>query len=128
MRITSMLRPMTAMLCVCLAAGMVAGCAGGPPTSPVDPGLKKGSLGGMEVIGYLVGPDTEGGPLTVYDIPPSTSSVVQPNALATLKPGSVDEAGIAVLEGRYIWAAGRGSSGAVPEIRVDGIQPVEAKQ
>lgn len=128
METTRQLLRMIAALALCLAVGMLAACSGGPPSDPVAPGVTSGLLGGMEVVGYLAAPDTEGGPWTVFDSSPSTSSVVQPKALATLKPGSVDQAGIAALDGRYIWAAGRGSSGAIPEIQVDGIQPAEVKR
>jgi len=128
MRIRSLLHAFIAVLTVSLAAGLLAGCTGEPPSGPVDPGVEKGSLGGVEVVGYLIGLDSESGDAwTVYAEMPGSSSSVQPKALATLIPGSVDQGGIAALEGRFIWAAGRGSSGSVPEIRVDGIEIAEEK-
>jgi hypothetical protein len=111
---------------LCLAALTLTACTGGVPKGPVSPGLKAGKLSGMEVVGYLARPDTQDGAWTVYDIKPGPSSAIQPKALATLRAGSVDKAGIEALDGRYIWAAGRASGDAeVPEIRVDGIEVVQ---
>lgn len=98
----------------------VAGCTGSPPTEAVSPGVDKGWLGGVEVVGYVE--NSSEGVWSVYDIAPGPDSSKQPTLLATLRPGSVDAGGIKALEGRYIWAAGRGS-GDVPEIKVDGIEP-----
>jgi len=105
---------------------VVAGCSTGPPTAPVKPGYTTGSAGSAEVVGYLSRSDLEGGFWAVYDIPPSPSSAQQPRILAVLVPGSVDESGIAALNGRYVRAAGRVSGGpsirmAGPEILVDAI-------
>jgi len=121
-----------AALALLFAAGAMnmAGCAAGPPTGPVKAGYKAGSLGSAEVVGYLSRSDLEGGFWAVYSSP-TTSSVVPPKILAVLLPGSVDEGGIAALDGRYVWAAGRVSEGvsirmAGPEILVDGIDAVQA--
>ena len=121
-----------AILAILLAVGgtTLAGCEAGPPTGPVKAGYKAGSLGSAEVVGYLSRSDLEGGFWVVYSSP-TTSSVVPPKVLAVLLPGSVDEGGIAALDGRYVWAAGRVSGGAStrmagPEILVDGIDAVQA--
>ena len=121
-----------AILAILLAVGgtTLAGCEAGPPTGPVKAGYKAGSLGSAEVVGYLSRSDLEGGFWVVYSSP-TTSSVVPPQVLAVLLPGSVDEGGIAALDGRYVWAAGRVSGGAStrmagPEILVDGIDVVQA--
>jgi hypothetical protein len=105
----------------------VTGCAAGPPKGPVQPGFKKLGTGGAEVVGYLGRADLEGGFWTVQRAPMTSSA--QPVVLAVLLPGSVDEQGIAALEGRYVWASGRLATGgsirmAGPEIRVDGIDTV----
>jgi len=114
------------MILFALVGLTVPSCDAGPPSAPVKPGYTTGSLGSAEVVGYLSRSDLEGGFWAVYDAPPSASSVVQPKILAVLLPGSVDEPGIAALNGRYVWAAGRVSGGvstrmAGPEILVDGI-------
>jgi len=121
-----------AALVILLAVGgtILVGCNAGPPTGPVKAGYKTGSLGSAEVVGYLSRSDLEGGFWVVYSLP-TTSSVAPPNVLAVLLPGSVDESGIAALDGRYVWAAGRVSGGAStrmagPEILVDGIDVVQA--
>jgi len=121
-----------AILAILLAVGgtTLAGCEAGPPTGPVKAGYKAGSLGSAEVVGYLSRSDLEGGFWVVYSSP-TTSSVVPPKVLAVLLPGSVDEGGIAALDGRYVWAAGRVSASAStrmagPEILVDGIDAVQA--
>jgi len=121
-----------AALVILLAVGgtILVGCDAGPPTGPVKAGYKTGSLGSAEVVGYLSRSDLEGGFWVVYSLP-TTSSVAPPNVLAVLLPGSVDESGIAALDGRYVWAAGRVSGGAStrmagPEILVDGIDAVQA--
>jgi len=121
-----------AALVILLAVGgtILVGCNAGPPTGPVKAGYKTGSLGSAEVVGYLSRSDLEGGFWVVYSLP-TTSSVAPPNVLAVLLPGSVDESGIAALDGRYVWAAGRVSGGAStrmagPEILVDGIDAVQA--
>jgi len=121
-----------AALAILLAVGgtTLVGCDAGPPTGPVKAGYKAGSLGSAEVVGYLSRSDLEGGFWVVYSSP-TTSSVVPPQVLAVLLPGSVDEGGIAALDGRYVWAAGRVSGGAStrmagPEILVDGIDVVQA--
>jgi len=103
-----------------LIAGFALGCTGEPPTGPVSPGVTVGSLGGIEVVGYLA---DDGGVWTVLDADPTAADTTDPAALAVLVAGSVDEAGIAALEGRYIWAAGTSSdtSAEVPQIKVDGI-------
>lgn len=110
------------MLAVVLATSVtvVAGCTGGPPKGPVPPGVESGSLGGMEVIGYLA---RVSGAWTVFDADPTAADGAEPKALATLVPGSVDEGGIAALDGRYIWAAGPSSDSQsdTPKIKVDGI-------
>ncbi|HEY5433510.1 MAG TPA: hypothetical protein VIL06_08930 [Coriobacteriia bacterium] len=121
-----------AALAILLAVGgtTLVGCDAGPPTGPVKAGYKAGSLGSAEVVGYLSRSDLEGGSWVVYSLP-TTSSVAPPNVLAVLLPGSVDEGGIAALDGRYVWAAGRVSGGAStrmagPEILVDSIDVVQA--
>ena len=121
-----------AALAILLAVGgtTLVGCDAGPPTGPVKAGYKTGSLGSAEVVGYLSRSDLEGGSWVVYSLP-TTSSVAPPNVLAVLLPGSVDEGGIAALDGRYVWAAGRVSGGAStrmagPEILVDSIDVVQA--
>lgn len=114
----------SAVLVTLLVAATIAGCTGGPPKEAVGPGVDKGWLGGIEVVGYLEGSASAGEEWAVYDVKPSADSAVQPRILATLRPGSVDAGGIEALEGRYVWAAGRGS-GDVPEIKVDGIEPAE---
>jgi hypothetical protein len=121
-----------AALAILLAVGgtTLVGCDAGPPTGPVKAGYKAGSLGSAEVVGYLSRSDLEGGFWVVYSSP-TTSSVAPPQVLAVLLPGSVDEGGIAALDGRYVWAAGRVSGGAStrmagPEILVDGIDVVQA--
>ena len=121
-----------AALVILLAVGgtILVGCDAGPPTGPVKAGYKTGSLGSAEVVGYLSRSDLEGGFWVVYSLP-TTSSVAPPNVLAVLLPGSVDESGIAALDGRYVWAAGRVSGGAStrmagPEILVDSIDVVQA--
>jgi len=103
-----------------LSATVVAGCTGGPPKGPVSAGVESGALGGMEVVGYLARADST---WTVFDVDPTAADGTEPNALATLVSGSVDEGGIEALDGRYIWAAGRSSDGKsdTPEIKVDGI-------
>lgn len=110
-------------LAILFIATTVAGCTGGPPTKAVSSGVDKGWLGGVEVVGY-VEPSSKDNEWSVYDIAPGPDSSRQPRLLATLLPGSVDAGGIKALEGRYIWAAGRGS-GDVPEIKVDGIEPAQ---
>jgi hypothetical protein len=83
----------------------------------------------MEVVGYLERSDAQDGTWNVFDVKPGPSSSIQPKVLAVLRPGSVEENGIAALDGRYIWASGRawsGGSGAVPEIQVDGIETAQA--
>ena len=121
-----------AALAILLAVGgtTLVGCDAGPPTGPVKAGYKAGSLGSAEVVGYLSRSDLEGGFWVVHSLP-TTSSVAPPNVLAILLPSSVDEGGIAALDGRYVWAAGRVSAGAStrmagPEILVDGIDVVLA--
>lgn len=111
------------VLVTLLIAATLTGCTGGPPEDAVGPGVDKGWLGGVEVVGYIERSSTEG-EWDVYDLKPGPDSSLQPKLLATLRPGSVDAGGIKALEGRYIWAAGRGS-GDVPEIKVDGIEPAE---
>jgi hypothetical protein len=120
-----------ATLAILLAVGgtTLVGCDAGPPTGPVKAGYKAGSLGSAEVVGYLSRSDLEGGFWAVYGLP-TTSSVAPPKVLAVLLPGSVDEGGIAALDGRYVWAAGRVSGGAStrmagPEILVDSIDVVQ---
>lgn len=107
----------------------VAGCAAGPPKGAVPAGFKKVGAGGAEVVGYLGRSDLEGGFWAVYGSSVESSSGGAPAVLAVLLPGSVDEAGIAALDGRYVWAAGRLVTGASirmagPEIKVDGIDIV----
>jgi hypothetical protein len=121
-----------AVVLTLLAVGgaVLPGCAAGPPSGPVKAGYKTGSLGSAEVIGYLSRSDLEGGFWAVYSLP-ATSSVAPPHVLAVLLPGSVDEAGIAALDGRYVWASGRVTGGAStrmagPEIMVDGIDAAQA--
>ena len=126
MRGTRTFPVIAAVSILCLAALSTAACTGGVPKEPVSPGVKAGKLSGMEVVGYLTHPDTQGGAWNVHDIKPNPSSAIQPRVLATLRAGSVDQAGIEALDGRYIWAAGRASGGTeVPEIRVDGIDAVQ---
>lgn len=110
-----------------LGIAMLAGCTGEPPTEPISPGVKAGNLGGMEVVGYLA--DSDGG-WTVFDSDPDEPGESEPEALATLIPGSVDEGGIKALNDRYIWAAGRSSDNEAdtPEIKVDGIDVAEEAQ
>lgn len=111
-----------------LSLTVVAGCTGEPPKGPVSPGVESGALGGMEVIGYLADAD---GVWTVFAADPTSSEASGPEALATLVAGSVDEGGIAALDGRYVWAAGRSSDDEAdtPEIKVDGIDvAVEPQQ
>jgi len=114
------------MILFAVIALTIAGCSAGPATGPVKPAYTTGPAGSAEVVGYLWRSDLEGGFWAVYDAPLSPSSAVQPKILAVLLPGSVDEAGIAALDGRYVWASGRTSGGvstrmAGPEILVDGI-------
>ena len=114
------------MVLLALAGLTVAGCSAGPPAGPVKPTYTTGAAGSAQVVGYLVRAELEGGFWAVYDAPLSPSSAVQPRVLAVLLPGSVDEQGIAALNGRYVWASGRASGGASirmagPEILVDGI-------
>src|SRR5450759_3006114 len=89
-----------AALAILLAVGgtTLVGCDAGPPTGPVKAGYKAGSLGSAEVVGYLSRSDLEGGSWVVYSLP-TTSSVAPPNVLAVLLPGSVDEGGMAALDG-----------------------------
>lgn len=110
----------TGTVALVLSITLVTGCTGGPPDGPVSPGAESGALGGMEVVGYLANAD---GAWTVFDSDPNESDGSGAEALATLKPGSVDLSGIEALDGRYIWASGRSTGGAAdgPEIRVDGI-------
>jgi hypothetical protein len=129
---TDRLTTVTALVILLTLLGMaLAGCDAGPPSGPVKAGYSTGSFGSAEVVGYLSRSDLEGGFWAVYDIPGSPSSVQQPRILAVLLAGSVDEGGIAALEGRYVWATGRVSGGAStrmagPEILVDGIDVATA--
>jgi hypothetical protein len=121
-RMDAVRRPVAIVLAMLLAAVALYGCTSGPPKGPVAAGYKTGSLGGAEVVGYL---EREADTWAVFDIAPGPSSVYQPQVLATLKPGSVDEGGIEALLGRYVWAAGRVARRTgpdkTPEISVDGI-------
>jgi hypothetical protein len=124
------MRRATAVAALGLAVVLgVAGCAAGPPKRSASPGFKKVGAGGAEVVGYLGRSDLEGGFWAVYGSAVGSSSAEAPAVLAVLLPGSVDEAGIAALKGRYVWAAGRLATGASirmagPEIKVDGIDTV----
>lgn len=119
----------TTMIAAVLALSIVSvsGCTGGPPKGPVQPGVDEGFLGGMEVVGYLA---ESSGDWTVFDADPKASAGLEPEALATLVPGSVDEGGIEALDGRYVWAAGRSADGEpdTPEIKVDGIDTAVESQ
>jgi len=121
------------LIAVVLLALAVSGCGSeGSSTSfgtPPKPGYKTGSFGSAEAVGYLVREGFEGGFWAVTDVPPGTSSGVQPKILAVLLPGSHDLAGIAVLEGKLVWVAGRvpgdvSTRMAGPEIAVDALDPV----
>ena len=103
-----------------LSTVSLAGCTGGPPTEPVPPGVDKGLFGRMEVVGYLA---ESGGAWTVFVADPNASAGSEPEALATLVPGSVDGSAIESLDGRYVWAAGRSSNSQadIPQIKIDGI-------
>lgn len=117
-----------AVLVVALGVPALTACASGPPAGPVPPGITPGALGGIEAVGFLSRSETGGDTWAVTDIKPGPSSAVRPRTLATLRPGSVDSVGIAALEGRYIWAAGRrppSGSGSVPEVLVDGIDAAQ---
>ena len=107
-------------LTLALSVALVTGCTGGPPKGPVSPGIESGAFGGMEVVGYLARADTG---WIVLDARPAAADGAEPQALATLVPGSVDEGGIEALDGRYIWAAGTSPDGDAdtPEIKVNGI-------
>ena len=116
----------TSVVLLTLVGLTIAGCSAGPPTAPGGPAYTTGAAGSAQVVGYLSRSDLEGGFWAVYDRPLSASSVVQPKVLAVLLPGSVDEGGIAALNGKYVWVSGRASGGvstrmAGPEILVDGI-------
>ena len=119
----------TIVIAVALTLSIVssAGCTGEPPTGPVPPGVDKGLFGRIEVVGYLA---ESGGAWTVFDADPNASAGSEPEALATLVPGSVDGSAIESLDGRYIWAAGRSSNSQadIPQIKIDGIDTaVEAQ-
>jgi len=119
----------TIVITVALTLSIVssAGCTGEPPTGSVPPGVDKGLFGRMEVVGYLA---ESGGAWTVFDADPNASAGSEPEALATLVPGSVDGSAIESLDGRYIWAAGRSSNSQadIPQIKIDGIDTaVEAQ-
>jgi len=114
------LRVIVGMMLLTLCIGAIAGCTGEPPKGPVPPGVRAGTLGGMEVIGYLA---SDNGQWKVLDADPEATGGSEPKPLATLVPGSVDEGGIEALDGRYVWAAGTSSDneGDAPVIKVDGI-------
>jgi len=104
------------------------GAPGG--STPIAPGYTPASDGTAQVVGYLQRSDLEGGFWAVYGSPETSSGTGTPTVLAVLLPGSVDEAGIAALEGTYVRASGRISTGASsrmagPEVLVDGIAVVQ---
>ena len=116
----------TSVVLLTLVGLTIAGCSAGPPTAPVGPAYTTGAAGSAQVVGYLSRSDLEGGFWAVYDALLSASGAVQPKVLAVLLPGTVNESGIAALNGRYVWASGRGSGDASirmagPEILVDAI-------
>lgn len=119
-----------ASLSLCLAAVLAAGCDAGVPTGRVAPGLTRGAGGSAEVVGYLGRSDAEGGAWVVYATDPSKSSTSTPAILAVLRPGSGDMAYTSEIDGKYVWAAGRLSSGVgqgnVPSILVDAMDVVQA--
>jgi len=119
----------TIVIAVALTLSIVssAGCTGEPPTGPVPPGVDKGLFGRIEVVGYLA---ESGGAWTVFDADPNASAGSEPEALATLVPGSVDGSAIESLDGRYIWASGRSSSAGadIPQIKIDGIDTAVESQ
>ena len=104
-----------------------AGCTVEPPTEPVSPGVDQGFFGRMEVVGYLA---ESGDDWTVFDSDPNASAGSEPEALATIVPGSVDGSAIESLDGRYIWASGRSSSAGadIPQIKIDGIDTAVESQ
>ncbi len=74
------------------------------------------------------GKRSEGGFWAVTDGLPGSASAA-PKILAILRPGSVDERGYAVPEGRLVWVGGRCAGGAstrtaAPEILVKAIEVI----
>ena len=121
------IRTLVIVAALILSIVSFAGCTGEPPTEPVPPGVEKGLFGRMEVVGYLA---ESGGAWTVFDADPNASAGSEPEALVTLVPGSVDGSAIESLDGRYIWASGRSSSGGadIPQIKIDGIDTAVESQ
>jgi hypothetical protein len=119
-----------ASLSVWLAAAFAAGCGAGVPTERIRSGLRQGAGDSVEVVGYLGRSDAEGGAWVVYATDPGKSSTSMPAILAVLRPGSNDMAYTSEIDGRYVWAAGRLSSGVgqgnVPSILVDAVDVVQA--
>jgi len=126
MRRTQRFMAAAALIPLAMLGAALLGCSGGRPPAAIMPGYTEGTTGSAQVVGYLSRSDLEGGFWAVYDYPPAASSAHQPRILAVLLPGSVNEAGVVALNGRYVRASGRVSSGASirmagPEILVDAI-------
>lgn len=119
-----------------VAGILVAGCAttAQRPTPPASTRTGVGSYsadanGSVEATGYVGRSDLEGGFWALYDRPLGPSSAIQPKVLAVLLPGSVDEGGIAALDGSFVRVGGRVSGGASvrmagPEVFVDSIDVI----
>lgn len=128
-------RPLLVIAVAALVAAGVAGCFEAGPGdrfgTPPKPGLIRGSLDNAEAVGYVVHEtELEGGFWALMDQPLGTSSAVQPKVVAVLVPGTGDEGSYAKLEGRLVWVGGRVAEGASirmagPELKVDGIEPID---
>ena len=110
-----------------LATLAVAGCEVGPPTGPVRAGVLKESGDSIELVGYM-GRGSDLGLAALYDVK-QDAAAGRDDPFAILRAGSVDERGITVLDGRYVWVAGRkvpgDASTKVQEVSVDAIEVVE---